>query len=155
MNRNRNRYFRRPLMAFGLLLAGLVGLSGCFRHSGDLIERTEKRMDWVQEEVAEELEIKPHQETAYKALMDNYREMAIGWATRLKANKQELKTAFEAESPDLEVVRGLLKRYIREKPADAEIEALIDETVDFYATLDPEQQETIRKKLRRHSRWHH
>ncbi len=155
MNRIRNRYFRRSLMAFGLLLAGLVGLSGCFRHSGDLVERTEKRMDWVQEEVAEELEIKPHQETAYKALMDRYRELAVGWATRLKANKQELKTAIEAESPDLEVVRGLLKRYIQEKPADAQIETLIDQTVDFYATLDPEQQETVLKKLRRHSRWHH
>ena len=155
MNHIRNRYFRRSLMAFGLLLTGMVGLSGCYRSSGDLVERAEKRMNWVQEEVAEELEIKLHQEAAYKALMDNYRELAVGWATRLKTNKQELKTAIEAESPDLEVVRGLLKRFIQEKPGDAEFEALIDQTVDFYATLETEQQETVLKKLRRHSRWHH
>ncbi len=155
MNHIRNRYFRRSLMAFGLLLTGMVGLSGCYRSSGDLVERAEKRMNWVQEEVAEELEIKLHQEAAYKALMDNYRELAIEWATRLKTNKQELKTAIEAESPDLEVVRGLLKRFIQEKPGDAEFEALIDQTVDFYATLETEQQETVLKKLRRHSRWHH
>ncbi len=155
MSRIHNRYFRRTAMAFGLLTVAAVGLSGCFRHTSDPVERTKQRMDWVQEEVAEELEIKPNQEAAYQALMDNYREMAIGWAERLKANKEDLKTAIEAESPDLEEVRRQLKRFIQEKPADAGIEALIDQTIDFYASLDPEQQEIVRKKLQRHSRWHH
>ncbi len=47
-----------------------------------------------------------------------------------------------------------MKRFLREKPSHAELEALIDRTMAFYNKLDPDQQRKVRRRLARHARRH-
>lgn len=46
-------HFPKSFSLLVLFLLALLGLQGCFRggwHSGDRVERMEKRIDWIQEE---------------------------------------------------------------------------------------------------------
>ena len=108
----------------------------------------------IREDLADELELRPEQKPAFDALMDQYQQAVFDWRATWRRRSISLKEALEAEPTDIAAVRSILKGYVGEKPGDAEVEALIDRTVDFYVQLDPEQQEKIRarlvKKLRRH-----
>lgn len=148
----RARHFLLPL---GVIAA--LGLSGCFRshgHDGSP-ERVEKFMTYIEEEVAEDLELREEQRPGYDAftarIKDQVRRMADTW----RDTKPELRTAIEAEQPDIDRVAELFKASLRGRPTPAEVDSLIDAGAAFYKTLDPEQQEQVRehlaRKLRRHS----
>lgn len=143
--------FRKPLVVGSLLLLGLVGLSGCFRGhwhgSRPSVERMESHAAEFREDLAEELELRPEQMPAFNALMDQHQETIFAWHGAWRQRSTSLKEALDQENPDIETVRSLLKGYVTEKPSDAEMEALIDQTVDFYVQLDPEQQKEIREHL--------
>ena len=142
--------FTKPLLGLVVLLAALVGLQGCFRsygHSRYSPERMEKRMDHVQEHLSDFLEIRPEQQQGFQALMDEYRSLAKRWATDWRSSKVKMNDILKAETLDIGALGETLKGFLRKKPADAELEALIDRTIAFYRTLDAEQQQKVHKRL--------
>lgn len=154
----KKRWLGKPLIPLALLLVALVGLSGCFRshwHSRHDPERMEKKMNWIQEDLAEFLELKPDQEPAYNALVEEYKNLVRRTRTGWKSAHNELADLVAQENPDPGQVGEALKRFVREKPTNEELEALIDRTMAFYRTLDAEQQERLReriaKRVHRHS----
>ena len=157
MKRKIKFFLRKPLIIVSILLVSLVGLTGCFRGhwhgSRHSPERMESHASEIREYLADELELRAEQKPAFEALMDGYQKTVFTWHGAWRERSTSLKEALEQPNPDLAAVRETLKRYVHDKPSDADIEALIDQTVDFYALLDAEQQEKIRrrmvKKLRR------
>lgn len=140
-----------PLLA----LAAALALQGCFRghwHGRYDAQRFEERMDWVQEELAEELEIQPHQQADFDALMAEYRQVARQWRDGWHATAVDVRGALEREPADAVAVGEALKQRLRERTDDATLERLIDRTVVFYNTLQPEQQEEVREHMLRHLR---
>ena len=154
--------FTKPLLGLVVVLAALLGLQGCFRshshwghgHGGNSTERMEKGMDQVQEHVSEFLEIRPEQQEGFQALMDQYRGLARRWATDWRASKVKMNDILQAETLDIDALGETLKGFLRKKPADPELETLIDRTIAFYRTLDAEQQEKVHKRLAKHARRH-
>jgi Spy/CpxP family protein refolding chaperone len=157
MNRPK-RLFRWSIVPLGLgLLALALGLSGCFRggwHGPYEPARFDSRLDHVQEELAEELELKPHQEAEFDALMVEYRQLAHRWRSGWHQSAVEARGALEREPADAVALGDALKQRVRGRPSDAELETLIDKTVAFYATLEPAQQQEVSKRLLRHLRRH-
>jgi len=149
--------FTKPLLGLVVMLAALLGLQGCFRsysHGGHSTERMEKKMDNIQEHVSDFLEIRPEQQEGFQALMNEYRDLAKRWSTDWRASKVKMNDILQAETLDPEALGESLKGLLREKPADAELEALIDRTLAFYRTLDAEQQQKVHKRLAKHARRH-
>ncbi|MEE8436038.1 MAG: periplasmic heavy metal sensor [bacterium] len=153
----RRKRFTKPLLGLVVMLAAVVGLQGCFRsygHDRHSPERMEQRMDDVQEHVSDFLEIRPEQQEGFQALMDGYRGLAKRWAADWRSSKDKMNDILQAETLDIDALGETLKGFLRKKPADAELEALIDRTIAFYRTLDAEQQEKLQKRLARHARRH-
>lgn len=90
-----SKFIRRT--AFGALMVAIaaVALQGCYRGHGHDPERIDKRMDWIQEEIADDLEIRPDQQAAYDTLMGDVRAFSKtrieGWRETMK----QLKVEFE------------------------------------------------------------
>ena len=148
----RARHFLLPLGVIAVL-----GLSGCFRshgHGGSP-ERVEKFMTYLEEEGAEELELREEQLPDYEAFTAKVKDQVRRLTDTGRNTKPELRAAIEAEQPDIDRIAELFKASLRGRPTQAEVETLIDAGAAFYKTLDPEQQEQVRehlaKKLRRHS----
>ncbi len=153
---NRKR-FTKPLLGLVVMLAALMGLQGCFRgysHGRHSPERMEKRMDHVQEHLSDFLDIRPEQQQGFQALMDEYRGLARRFTTDWRASKVKMNDILKAETLDIDALGETLKSFLRQKPADAELEALIDRTIAFYRTLDAEQQEKVNQRLAKHARRH-
>lgn len=146
---------RTLLVALPLALVAMIGLGGCFRGHGFsrmTPERLERKMNWIEEDLADDLNIRAEQQAAYSALAERYKAFAREWVARKRAVHEELSVVFEADDPDMDRVAALLKRAVRERHADAEVEALIDATLAFYRTLDADQQEELQGKMARHAR---
>ena len=156
------KIFTKPLLGLVVMLAALLGLQGCFRshshwghgHGGHSTERMEKKMDNIQEHVSDFLEIRPEQQEGFQALMNEYRGLARRWSTDWRASKGNMSEILQAETLDIDALGEVLKSFLRKKPADAELEALIDRTLAFYRTLDAEQQQKIHERLAKHARRH-
>jgi Spy/CpxP family protein refolding chaperone len=157
MNRPK-RLFRWSAVPLALgLLALTLGLTGCFRggwHGPYDPARFEERLNHIQEEIAEELEIEPHQEEAFNALMADYRQLARQWREGWNQAAVDARPAVEREPADAFAVGELLKQRVRARPDNAALEALIDKSVAFFNTLEPAQQEEVRARLLRHLRRH-
>lgn len=139
-------------------VAAVVGLGACHgphgygRHSP---ERMERMLSRAQEDAAEELELRPEQRPAFEALTAQYRDHAQRMVGTWRETAPRLAEAVNAEQPDADHVGDLVKQALRSRPDPAETDALVDATVAFYKTLDPEQQARVRehlsKRLRRHA----
>jgi Spy/CpxP family protein refolding chaperone len=143
------------ILPIGLIAAlGVYGLSYGHGRGWKDPERLEKKMNWVAEDVADELEIRPDQQEAYQALVEKFkahiRDRVAGW----REAGTELKDEFNKETPDADNVAALLKQRIRERASSEELEALVDQGVGFYKTLSPEQQATFKEKVGKHLNRH-
>ena len=158
MLKARHPRWKKILFSVPLLVLLITGLSGCFRshgHSHLDPEKLEKKLTWVDEEIAEELEIRPDQQAAYQALINQYKTLLRNKATVMREHRNRLKNEFAGEQVNMEAVGEIIKSQIAVIPRNAELDSLIDQTVAFYQTLNPEQQEIVRKRMSRHfNRWH-
>jgi hypothetical protein len=84
--------------------------------------------------------------------MAQYRQVARQWRDGWHETGLDVKQALEREPTDAAAVGGALKRRIHQRPDDATLERLIDESVAFYNTLSPEQQLDVRDRMLRHLR---
>jgi Spy/CpxP family protein refolding chaperone len=153
------RFFtrRRALGALGivLLLGSTLGLQGCFRghwHGRYDPARFDEHLNDIQADIADELKITDAQKPAFDALMAQYRQVARQWRDGWHETGLDVKQALEREPTDAAAVGGALKRRIHQRPDDATLERLIDESVAFYNTLSPEQQLDVRDRMLRHLR---
>ncbi|MEE8396383.1 MAG: Spy/CpxP family protein refolding chaperone [bacterium] len=144
--RHRSRWitlFALPLIAFLTLTA----FSGCFRHRWHDAERLEKKMNWVVEDVADDLEIRADQRPAYDAFTSQLKEIVRTRLTGMRTTGEQLNQEFGTETPDPDRVAAILKEHVRQSMTVAQKDALIDEFVSYYKTLDSEQQATVREKI--------
>ena len=150
MKVKRNSMLRKSALGVLLGLATVVGLQGCGRggwHSG---ERMEKRFQWFEEELAEELEIRPEQQAEFQALSASYKALAKERISGVKDTVLRVNAELEREVADPDVVVALIKDHIQERPSEEQLEALVDQTAAFYNALDPVQQKKLRKMA---SKW--
>ena len=152
MKLKRRFLFRASLIGLPLVLLAAFGLQG-FRggwHGHHNSERLEGKIRWIEEDLAEDLKIRPEQREGFQALTGQFRSQVQTWMTGWQETGTALKTELENETPDKERVSSLLKERVRRRPTNESLEALIDQTLAFYETLDPEQQRVLNKKISRH-----
>ncbi len=139
-----------------LTALGLYGVSqaygggwGSHGHGGGWhsAERMEKRMTWIQEEVAEDLEIRPEQEPAFNALAEAFKNHARAWKAGWRETGSGIKEEFNRETLDTGRISELLKERIHNRPSNDSLDALVDQSVAFYQVLDPEQQQVFKEKV--------
>jgi hypothetical protein len=107
----------------------------------------EQRMGWMEEDLSQTLQIRPEQEPAFHALMEEYKDFARRWAAGWHEAGNGLREAVGRQPANPDAISAALKRFLQDRPTDGELEALIDRSMTFYATLDAQQQETIRARL--------
>ena len=153
------RFLRRRrtwgMLGLLVLVAAALGLQGCYRgqwHGRYDPARFDERMSDIQADIADELELRPEQRPAFEALMAQYRGVARQWRDGWQETGTQVRQALEQEPADATAVGDALKRRMRQRVDDATLEKLIDDTVAFYQTLDPQQQEEVREHLLRHLR---
>lgn len=155
MNRTHWLFGRRWWLAGITLLVAAVGLGGCFRgHWGspESNARFEAHLDDAQQELASQLEIKPYQQADFDALMAQYREVTRKWRGGWLDTAKEVKQGLEQDPADADAIGAALKQRIEQRPSDEELKRLVDQTVAFYRTLEPQQQQEVRDHLLRHLR---
>lgn len=149
---------RRWFTLIALSLLGLVTLTGfqaCNRHRWSDPERLDKRMAWIADDVAEELELRPEQKPAFDALTGRVQTQVRGRVDKFRQAGLRLEAELSAETVDPDRIGALVKEHLRQRMAIEEQEALVDDFVAFYKTLDPEQQQLVREKALRHLERHH
>lgn len=145
---------RRMTLGVVLALATVVGLQGCNRHSWHSAQGMEKRFTWIEEELADELEIRPEQQADFQALASSYKALARERISKSKETALNVKSELEKENADADAMVGLIKAHIRERPTETQLEALVDQSAAFYNSLDAEQQKKLRKLAGKHIRRH-
>jgi Spy/CpxP family protein refolding chaperone len=149
-----SRFFnRRTLVGGALVLTAVLGLSGCWHsrwHGRYDPARLDERLSDIQEDVASDLKITPAQKPAFDALMAEYKQAAHGWRDGWHQTGLEVKTALEQQPADATAVGAALKRQVHQRMDEATLDKLIDDTVAFYNTLEPEQQQQVRDRMLRH-----
>lgn len=168
-NKPRGFFKRHPVLSVAgpLLLISVFGLVGCgqgsWGHGGwghgsghfrGSPERAEKALTWIADDVADELALREDQKPAYEALVAQYKSLARDWLEGTQAAREALRAEAKKDEPDVDRIGELAKQMLRQRPADARIEQLIDATVAYYHTLDPAQQAEVRAKIASHQRWH-
>lgn len=154
MHTRHHGWLRRSVGGAIIALVSIVGLTGCHRGGWHDPERAESRIDRVIADVEEDLEIRPDQEPAFRALTGKIKSHALERMTARRAGAQELRATFEQEPVDTSKVENILKRQSALHSDRAAHDALIQETVAFYRTLDAEQQATFNQKVRRMLDWY-
>lgn len=150
MKRCHHRSFRPFLVVIPMLLVATIVLGACGRghwHSGHDPERMEKKMAGIEEDIGEDLEIRPEQQESYHAVAERYKSLARNWMATWSATKPNLATALAEESYNPDQVALHFKELLAARPSNEQLEALIDETLVFVKTLNPEQQEELRQKF--------
>lgn len=145
---------RRMALGVVLALATVVGLQGCSRGGWHSPERMEDKFQWIEEELAEELEIRPEQKADYQALSESFKSLARERIARTKDTALRVNGELEKENGDADVVVELIKFHIRERPSVEELEALVDQSAAFYKSLDQDQQRKFREMAGKHIRRH-
>ncbi len=151
MKLKRRSLFHTALIGVPLVLLAAFGLQG-FRsgwHGHGDPERLEKKMKWIEEELAEDLDLRPEQREAFQTLSGQYRALAREWAGGWRETLGEVNAELQKDASDAGRVSSLVKEGVRHRPSNEVLEALIDETFAFYETLDAEQQEGVRRRISR------
>ncbi len=134
-------------------LQRIAGLGACHRGSWHDPERMQSRMDSIEEDLADDLEIRPGQQEAFHAVSGRIKALSLDRLTQRRNSIREIKTEFEKDTVNIDRVGTLLKQYVQARPANGELESIIDETTAFYKTLDAEQKVTFNKKVARKLKW--
>ena len=145
---------RRMTLGVVLALATVVGLQGCNRGGWHSPERMEKRFSWIEEELAEELEIRPEQQGSFQALSENFKALARERISHAKETALRANAELEKEAADVDVVVDLIKAHIQERPTEEQLGALVDQSAAFYKSLDEDQQKKLREMAGKHIRRH-
>lgn len=148
---------RRALSGLGivLLLGSALSLQGCFRghwHGRYDPARFDEHLSEIQADIADELKITDAQKPAFDALMAEYRQVAHQWRDGWHETGLDVKQALERDPADTTAIGEALKQRIRQRPDDATLEKLVDDSVAFFNTLSPEQQQNVRDHMLRHLR---
>ena len=114
----------------------------------------EKKFSWIEEEVAEELEIRPEQQESFQALSNAFKALARERISSAKDTAVQIYEELEKDAADTDVVVGLIKSHIRERHSAEQLESLVDQTADFYNSLDAAQQKKLRKMAGKHIHRH-
>ncbi len=157
MHAKRNSRFHKFFLVIpvaALMALGLYGISQAYGGGWHSPERMEKKMTWIQEEVAEDLEIRPEQEPAFNSLVEAFKNHARAWRAGWRETGSGIQEEFSQETLDAGRVSELLKERIRNRPSNESLDALVDQAVEFYKTLDPEQQQVFKEKVLRHLNRH-
>jgi Spy/CpxP family protein refolding chaperone len=149
MNTRHSRWFRRAVGGAVIALVSIVGLTGCHRGGWHDPEKAEGRMDHIIEDIQEDLEIRADQEPAYRALTGKIKSHALERMTQRRAAGKELQSVFATDDVDSARVAQILKQQSTIHADRSEVDALIEEAVAFYRTLDAGQQATFNEKVRR------
>ena len=111
-------------------------------------------MDWLAEDMAEQLELRPDQQEAYQALVEQFKAHVQGRINGWQDTGVQLKDQFNKDTLDAGQIAALLKSHIRGHASNDQLEALVDRSVEFYQSLSPEQQERFRVKTAKHLNRH-
>ena len=158
-----HKFFHRNLLFLVVIGIGLVFLFGHGRFGGwgwkkafsGEPTKVEEVLSEIQEELADELEIRPEQKASFDAFSEKMKVYARKRLATMHSARTAAKAELEQDQPNPDQLGELAKKMIRQRGSTEELDSLVDETVAFYKTLDVEQQETIRDHLRRHHRWRH
>ncbi len=136
------------------LLGGALTLQG-FRgpwHGRFDPARFDEHMADMQQDVAERLHLTPQQQPQFDALMTQFRDLAKERRERWHQTAVDVKQALDRTPPDAAAVAEALKKQVHNRVDPARVDSLIDGTLSFYNTLQPEQQQTVQKHLQRRLR---
>lgn len=147
-------WFRRAAGGLVVALVSIVGLTGCHRGGWHDPDRVEGRIDRIVADVEEDLEIRPDQQPAFRALTGKIKSHALERTTARRAGAAELRATFEQEPVNVDKVEQILKQQSALHSDRAAHDALIQEAAAFYRTLDAQQQATFNKKVRRLLDWY-
>jgi Spy/CpxP family protein refolding chaperone len=154
-----SRFFtrRRTLGLLGVLgvAVAALGLQGFGRgwHHGYDPARFDERMDHVQKEISEDLKLTPAQQPQFDALMARFRAVAKERRERWHQTALDVQSALQKDPADADAVAAAIKRQVHERLDEATLNQLIDDTVAFYRTLNPDQQKDVREHMLRRLRW--
>jgi len=148
-------FLRWPLLLLLSPLLLLVGLGGCNRGAWHDPERVAERVDSVAEDIADDLALRADQRPAFEALRDRIKARVVERAATHRQSGDVLAAEFERDFVDIDRVAAEVKAHLRNRTPTEEMEAIVDQVTAFYKTLDPEQQATVNKKVRRKLRWLH
>lgn len=151
--KRRKSVFRWPFLILLSPLLLVFAVSGCHRGSWHDPERIESRITSFEEDLEEDLEIRPDQQQAFRALADRIKIHVVERVKSRKETGRELKAAFEQEPVDAERVGQLLHEAVRLRAQIQEDEAIIDQAVAFYNTLDGAQQAEFNEKVLHKLKW--
>ena len=144
-------FTRRGALGLVVLAATAIGLQGCFRggywHGRHDPAAFDARLNDMQEELADHLKITPAQKPQFDALMAEYRQTARDWRDGWRQTGLQVQAALERDPADADAVAAALKQQVHQRMDEAALNKLIDDTVAFYRTLNPDQQQEIRERL--------
>jgi len=160
--RKHNFFHRKILLLFliAILSVFLFGHSrwGGWGHHKDLFSgdttRVEEALTEIEEKLADKLDIRPEQEAGFKAYAEKMKTYARKRLAAMGEIRRSAHDEIDKENPDVDRLAELAKEMIRQRGNTSDLDAVVDETVAFYKTLDAEQQEEIQSHMKRHRRWH-
>jgi Spy/CpxP family protein refolding chaperone len=158
MNRFSRIFTRRRVLGLAGVLGvavaalGLAGFRGPWHHRYDPA-RFDERMTDLKEHISEELNLTPAQQPQFDALMTRYRTLAKARAEAWHQTALDVQQAVQKDPADADAVAAALKAQLHQRPDPATVDRLIDDTVAFYRTLAPAQQEVVRKQIQRRLHW--
>jgi len=128
------------------LLAGVVGLAGCRRHSPD--QKAEFMVDYV----AETLDLNANQ----RVHLDQIKDEMLDKVVQMRADKGAMHAELIAQLGAEQIDQGRLKTMVTEHRVKMEalIDIAIEKLAEFHQTLTPEQREKLVAKLENFQKWH-
>ena len=145
MNARKRSLLQKMTLGVVLGIATLVGLQACSRGAWHSPERMEKKFRWVEEDLAEDLESREEQREGYLKLTARYKALIRERISGSRETVVRVNSELERDNPDVDAIVALVKQHIRERPTNEQLELLVDESAAFFRTLDPEQQDRVRK----------
>jgi len=109
----------------------------------------------IENKVADYLDIRAEQEPAFNAFAETIKARARQKITTVRPLREQMHAEMGKDLPDVDTLAALAKQMLRQRPPVEETDALIDDAVAFYKTLDADQQAKLANRLKRHGRWHH
>ena len=140
-------WFKRSGLFLLVVAGATLALQGCFRHNWNEPERFDRHAARVTEEVTEELELREDQLPAFNVLADKAKALAQERMDTWSDSADRARASLSTSPADMAPIAALLKERIRDNSIEEQLASLVDETLDFYNTLDAEQQAVVSEHL--------
>jgi len=129
-----------------LLIAGVVGFTGCRRHSH--AHKAEFMVDYI----SESLDLNESQQEQLNQIKDELMEEARQMHAKKESMHEDLVAQLRSEEIDQEFVKAKIAEH------RAQMDGIIDLAVvrfaEFHKTLTPEQKEKMVAKIETFKKWH-